>query len=81
MTNNESNTPLNTSLANSDTTDNSVYKMEYNLKNANGNETLVKSMSLEENIQDIRIGIGKVRKQYKNGNITKEEKRTLMETK
>jgi len=78
MTNNENNTPLNTPPANSDTTDNSAYKMEYNLKNANGNETVVKSMSLEENIQDIRIGIGKVRKQYKNGNITKEEKRTLM---
>lgn len=78
MTNNENNTPLNTPPAKSDTTDNSVYKMEYMLKNANGNETVIKSMSLEENIQDIRIGIGKVRKQYKNGNITKEEKRTLM---
>ena len=80
MTNEENNGVLNTPpAAKSDTTDNSMYSGEYMLKNSNGNETVVKSMSLEENMDDIRLGIGAARKSFKNGDITKQEKRKLID--
>ena len=59
--------------------DTKSYSDEYTLKNSNGNETIVKSMSLEENMEDIRIGIGQVRKDFKDGTITKQEKREKIE--
>lgn len=59
--------------------DTKSYSNEYTLKNSNGNETTVKSMSLEENMEDIRIGIGQVRKDFKDGIITKQEKKEKIE--
>ena len=55
--------------------DTKSYSNEYTLKNSNGNEITVKSMSLEENMEDIRLGIGQVRKDFKDGTITKQDKR------
>ena len=60
--------------------DTKSYSNEYTLKNSNGNETTVKSMSLEENMEDIRIGIGQIRKDFKDGTITKQEKREKIES-
>ena len=80
MINDENNGILNTPpAAKSDTTDNSLYNSEYMLKNSNGNETTVKSMSLEQNLDDIRLGIGAARKEFKDGKINKEQKRKLID--
>lgn len=80
MINDENNGILNTPpAAKSDTTDNSLYNNEYMLKNSNGNETTVKSMSLEQNLDDIRLGIGAARKEFKDGKINKEQKRKLID--